>query len=71
MDKIEAKKMLEEIKNNHRILNDCSLHEFIEYTSPTELFKKYRCKNCGGIVGSTENSWYEKGMLHERNRSKA
>ncbi len=62
---IDAKKIFEEVKENHRKLDSCSLHDFsIDITPSKPYMKKFRCTNCSGEVDLTTKSWYEKGLQH-------
>ena len=62
----EQKKILNEVKENHRKLNSCNNHNFvIEIPGHTKYDTRYQCSNCQGIVNSNMKKWYELGRLHE------
>ena len=53
------------VKENNALLSSCSLHKFQEHESP-HMSRRFICKNCRGIVGAVEKTWYEKGLLHSK-----
>lgn len=59
-------KIWEFVKENHKKLNSCKLHEFEDITPNRPLDKKYKCKNCGGELDSINVSYYNLGRKHER-----
>lgn len=64
INKSEQVKILEEIRKNREVLQNCSLHEFSIKISQERVLSKWKCKNCGGIVDNSEKYWYEKGLNH-------
>ena len=63
-----SKKAIQEIwisvKENHKLLDSCSFHIFESINDPS-MSKKFKCKNCSGVVGFVEKNWYEKGLTHD------
>lgn len=63
--KEEQMKIMEDIRNNNKLLESCNLHDFsIEVPQKHTILSKWKCSNCGGIVDSTQKQWYEKGLNH-------
>lgn len=63
--KAEMKKIFEEVKENHKKLDSCNLHDFSIDNNPEKLYgRKYQCTKCGGVVDSVTKSWYESGVAH-------
>lgn len=74
-NKINVKKIWEQVKENQKRLNGCTSHNFIElidgelqtggtiYTS-RKIGKRFKCLNCGGQIESTNKNWYDKGLKH-------
>lgn len=61
--KEEGKHMMALIKENHKLLDSCDLHNFtIELK--TLSGRVYECSKCGGEVSSEAKMWYEKGIKH-------
>jgi len=44
-------------------LDSCSKHQFQPHES-SNMSRRFECKNCKGVVGLVEKSWYEKGLNH-------
>ena len=57
-------KIWEEVKENHKKLNNCNLHYFIDITPEKPFGKKYRCKNCKGVLDGINVSYYNLGLKH-------
>lgn len=65
ISKSEQKKIFEDLQKNGETLKNCNLHDFsIEIPQRNRLNKKWKCKNCGGIVDTSEKLWYENGLSH-------
>lgn len=65
----EQLNIMEQVRENKRILSTCNLHDFsIEVPQPHNL-PKYKCKNCGGIVDYNQKLWYEAGLNHGSRRN--
>lgn len=62
----DFKTIMDEIKENLWLLDECDNHEFnIEIENQLEPFhKQWRCSNCRGIVEHEMKVWYEKGKEH-------
>jgi len=59
------KKLEQEIRENQKRLDSCSRHEFKQEQQEKFWWElRYRCSNCGGIVGHEEATWYERGLAH-------
>ena len=62
-----SKKTMKEIwasvKANQKLLNSCFLHEFESHSDPS-MSRRFKCKNCNGVIGTVEKNWYEKGIEH-------
>lgn len=65
ISKEEQLKMIQQVKDNRESLEQCKFHEFTEEVKQYNQ-TKYRCKNCGGIVGWSEKKFYEQGLQHRR-----
>lgn len=62
---MDAHALWEEVKENLRKLDGCSLHDFSIDTNPYQKFgKKFQCANCGGTVDWHTKHWYERGLAH-------
>lgn len=64
MLKIDNDKIWKMVKQNHKKLNSCECHNFIDISPDKSLGKKYKCKNCSGILDSINVSWYNLGLKH-------
>lgn len=62
--KDEQLKIMEDVRNNQKLLDNCCLHDFSIQIPQNSIVSKWKCTNCGGIVGDTEKRWYEKGIQH-------
>ena len=63
MNPAEAKALWENVKANHRVLDDCPRHDFSTDCDPDKpLGKHWRCVNCGGRVDAMAKLWYERGI---------
>lgn len=49
LEKIEARKIWDEVKENLRKLRACAKHRFAE--QPVKIGQKVECLNCGGKMG--------------------
>lgn len=58
----------EEVKANTQKLEACpGPHEFTQDDDPSrEVFKRWRCAKCGGVVNVEGKLWYERGLAHGR-----
>lgn len=64
---IDSKAIFEQVKENQRKLNSCTLHRFTTDLNPTQPYlKRWRCAFCGGEVDGTTKHWYEKGLEHAK-----
>jgi hypothetical protein len=62
---IDAKKVWEEVKENHRKLDTCKRHVFVAIPdSTTPIPRKYKCTACGGTADSINVHWYNLGVQH-------
>ena len=70
-------KLMEAIKKNHKILDECKLHSFVElknYEMSTSglvyiqkpIGKRYKCLICGGQIDAINKCWYNLGLKHGR-----
>lgn len=57
-------KIWEFVKENHKKLNNCEKHDFVDITPSRKMGKKYRCKNCKGELDSINVDYYERGFEH-------
>lgn len=65
MNRGEALKILEDVRNNHKRLKECYGHDFSIDLNPEAKFRKnFRCTICGGIVDANTKYWYEQGLKH-------
>lgn len=63
--KPEQLKIMEEIRHNRQLLENCQLHDFSEEVKqPHRLLSKWKCAHCGGVVDYNEKLWYERGLAH-------
>ena len=63
--KIDAKKIMEQVRENHRLLGGCTKHEFTPVDDSRNRFTtKYVCSNCKGTVDNQAYRWYLKGLEH-------
>ena len=70
MSRIDAHKILEQVKENTRRLSGCDVpHDFVPLPSKKAL-PRYRCLKCGGEIGSIERHWYERGLAHAAGNKK-
>lgn len=58
---IDVKKIWENVKANHALLEGCKMHEF-EAIDDKPFDKKYKCKNCGGTINVTDYLWFTRGF---------
>ena len=63
ISKKEIRKIWVDVKANHKLLDSCSKHQFQPHES-SNMSRRFECKNCKGVVGLVEKSWYEKGLNH-------
>jgi hypothetical protein len=66
MVSIDAKQILEEVKENRAKLDSCDLHDFSIVNLKHGILKEYQCSKCNGKVDLIAKSWYEKGLKHGR-----
>lgn len=67
MNKEEALKIFQEVKENHKKLDSCSGHDFAEDVYPERKWgKRFRCTKCSGEVDYATKIWYEKGREHAK-----
>lgn len=70
MDKIDAKAILAEVRENHAKLDGCNLHDFQGLPERAMqckdglIYRDYRCARCGGKVSASEYRWYMRGIEH-------
>lgn len=65
MNRDEAKALWQQVRENHKKLASCKLHDFsIDLTPGKPWGNRYQCVNCGGEVDDTRKEWYEKGLKH-------
>jgi hypothetical protein len=69
MNKDEAIKIFNEVKENHRKLDSCKSHNFSTEIQGLFARNKYQCSNCNGTVDWQTKHWYEKGREHERGKT--
>jgi hypothetical protein len=63
----ENKTIWEYVKDNHKKLDACPIHNFIEDVSdPRSIWKRNICTKCGGILDNLHAHWYKKGLLHAK-----
>lgn len=66
MDKKTIDEIWLQVKENHRKLDGCRIHDFsIDLNPERPMGKKYQCTRCGGWVDVTGKTWYEKGLQHQ------
>ena len=66
MDMKKSMEIWEEVKANHKKLDNCTSHDFTEVINKENMARtKYKCTNCGGTVDFIAKHWYEKGREHE------
>jgi hypothetical protein len=58
-------KIWEYVKENHKKLKSCNLHNFEDITPDRKIYKKYKCKNCGGELDGINVSYYHLGLKHD------
>jgi hypothetical protein len=62
INKEEQMKIFEEVRENRRKQENCSLHDFEKESD--KLGSKYICKNCGCRVDSNFVTAYQQGLKH-------
>ena len=60
-------KQIELIRENHKRLFKCSLHNFVETSETTG---KVYCSRCGGYTSLEGAYWYKLGLKHKTENSK-
>lgn len=64
----DMQKIWEEVKANHKALNECpGPHDFVSMGAAGEFVKpnsKFRCTKCNGTVDHHAYHWYTLGMKH-------
>jgi len=59
--RLSSQELLEQVKENHKKLRSCDIHEFdIPKNIPFGL-RTIPCKRCGGEVELTKARWYRDG----------
>lgn len=61
---IDPVKLLQEVRENHRLLDGCSRHEFKPLGPENQLGVRYQCSHCGGRVDAVALHWYRAGLAH-------
>lgn len=71
LDRAEMLSVWNDVQANMNKLTKCQgPHEFTEDATPErEVFKKFRCRKCGGTVDQASKRWYELGLDHGRNHA--
>jgi|GEM_PF-1496045 len=62
--KEESAALLQKVRENHRRLDGCGRHAFVDITPEKPLGKRYRCTGCEGEVDQHARYWYERGLQH-------
>jgi hypothetical protein len=62
MDAIDHKQILENVKANRKLLDDCRKHSFIWPSVPLMFKLKLECSNCGGRMDALEAAQYTRGF---------
>ena len=68
MRREEARRILEDVKRNQRVLDGCpGPHEFEEVPEPgSAIPRTCRCAKCGGTTSRINAHWYKRGLEHAR-----
>jgi hypothetical protein len=61
---IDAKALLQEVRENHARLDSCARHEFKPEGPENKLGVKYQCIHCQGQTDAASRHWYERGLAH-------
>lgn len=79
MNKAEAQALWDEVKLNHKRLNECTgPHEFVGDENDvqavdkngTKFYRRFICTKCSGKVFSNDKHWYDRGLQHGRKETK-
>lgn len=63
--KKEIKQIWENVKANHKRLDECEgPHEFELVGEDRPLKSKYRCRKCKGELDRINHGWYQRGLEH-------
>ena len=62
--KMVKDKIWEDVKENHKKLNSCTIHDFKDITPDRPFGKKYKCMNCGAELDGINVSYYNLGLKH-------
>lgn len=62
MNRKTSQEIFNEVKENHKKLRECKLHDFRDITLDRKINKKYQCNNCKGEINSINHSWYLRGL---------
>lgn len=68
----QAERIMSEVRENHRKLESCKLHDFSLHDfsidlmpeRPISMGNKWQCSKCGGKVDHDRKRWYELGLTH-------
>lgn len=66
----EAKRIFEQVKENHAKLDACDGHDFEPHERQGKLVRSYKCLCCNGVIDSINRQWYERGRVHEKGANK-
>lgn len=63
---MEAKSLIEEIKENSKRLEQCAgPHDFsVDLTPQKVLGKRWQCTKCKGTIETLPRMWYQRGLKH-------
>jgi len=65
-----GRKILEDVRENHRKITTCDLHDFsIDLDPDKPMNKRWACVHCGGYIWANNKVWYELGRNHQRRHS--
>jgi DNA-directed RNA polymerase subunit M/transcription elongation factor TFIIS len=57
------KKIWDNVKENHKKLDSCNLHDFsIDLNPEKKIGKRWQCQKCSGKVDAAVKEWYESGV---------
>ena len=65
MNKEDIKRVWQEVQDNNRRLEQCSVpHDFVQHDSG--VLPKWKCVKCGGVVSNSDHCWYIRGLEHAK-----
>lgn len=65
-----SKEIWEQVVANSKLLDSCTMHDFVDMNPENIVGKKWKCKNCNGTADTLAKHWYEQGLEHGNNMAK-